>query len=402
MAVDTQTDAEEPIEAPQRDLDALAQQEGASRPERIQRLSSQVDDLFQGEELEPLKDDIKQRSFNTPQHGEFHTEGVFMDTHLERILATIDDIENGLFHPMVPEDLRPQMQQVVRDNKRSLQMYAYLHDISKPDCLAVKYEDGRREEISWDDWQSRLPEGVNGNPVAMRAFYKQNGINGIGYVHQETQNGQHGKVGVSRLSQYGDSLPVPPVLLTAIERHEVAFQFQNISVKTYKKYFGELSDEERIWAITASYTDTMSSIRQNGEPDLSNFRFLVDSANNYQQIEKVEKVLKQVEGLDQNKVTQEIQSLINQKSRIEELPEAIAAKLSKECKISQYDKTKLESSLSALVLTGQIDETKKLFLLEAIDDESGQADKESMKAARKTLGKANQLVQAALSDSEIK
>ena len=70
-------------------------------------------------------------------------------------------------------------------------------------------------------------------------------------------------------------------MLAAIRAHEVAFSFENINVPTYDRYFGNFTQEERDFALTASYVDTMAAYQSedgsNPKPDLTNFLALASS-----------------------------------------------------------------------------------------------------------------------------
>ena len=389
------------IDSVKLNMETVAQEESLSRPERIQQLSSQVDELFQGEALAPLREDIKERSFNVPQYGGYHCEGILMDTHLEKILKNLDAIKAGDFHEQVPEEIHGKMQDMVQSNKESLKMYAFLHDISKADCLTIKYDDGRREEVSWKEWQSKLPEGINGDPTKMMTFFVENNISGFSYFHKNAKK-KHGQDGVDKLETYSDALEMQPIILEAIKKHEVAYQFQNIKVKTYRKYFGDLTELEKLWVITASYIDTMASIRDDGNPNLDNFRCMVDSANNYEKIKILERALNQETDLDQKKVNKVLRDLNNQNTRIEESSEELIERIKQECQASRYDKTRLESTLASLVVTNQITEDAKNAILEAIDEQTGTINEQQMRKVKKTLRQANRIVQEALNDCEIK
>ncbi len=381
------------------------EKERDSRRERLTRLGGEADALFPGEPLAELRTDIKDRSFNVPQFGPHHNEGMFMDTHLERILAAIQDIKTGRFPDAVPSDARGWMQEVVTGNERTLAMYTFLHDISKPDSLTIKYTDGHSVEPAWNEWVAMLPEGVNGDPVKLDAFCREQGITGISYF-QKGKGAKHGSMGAERLAALREAIGIPQTVLTAINHHEVAYQFQNVAIKTYEKYFGDLSEEEIKWVVTASYIDTMGSLNEQGQPDLSNFRAMVDTVHNYRVIQQVKAALQPdgqvLEGLDPKKAEKAILSLINEKTRFAEDPASMEVRLKQECRFSVYDSAKLEASLGALVLTSQIDEGTKVAILALIDSTTGRLSEAGFSAIRGKLGKANRLVNEALSAAEIK
>lgn len=382
------------------DVESNSKQEAETQRERRERLSAKVEQLFPGEKLKGLRENIIERSFNVPQWGEYHNEGMFMDTHLDTILQNIQDIADGKFPETVPAEVRGWMQEVVQGNQNTLEKYTFLHDISKADCLTIKYADGHVEEPTWDEWAARLPEGVQGNPEALKQFCESNGISAVSYF-QKDKDRKHGGVGADELRPLQDVMEVPGTLLTAIDKHEVAYQFGGVNVGTYEKHFGTLSEEEKRWAVTASYVDTMASLRKDGKPDLSNFLNMVNTMHNAELVKQVGLALQAYTEtntgvLDQRKVDQAVQALRGQKTVIAESLEAVFAKLQKECAWSVYDLGKLADNLEALVVSGQIPAETKQTLLECIDPSTGRLDEGKMSAVRKQLGKKNQVVTQAL------
>lgn len=380
--------------------------EEATRPDRVRKLSTHVDELFEGENLSDLRSEIK-KSFDTPQIGKFHMEGVLMDTHIEKMLQTLSDMEKGDFHPDVPENIHPFMKDVANRENKSLQMYTFLHDIAKSNCLTIQYENGEEDVLTWEQWQSKLPEGTSGSPMAMKNFYESEKISGISYFQKNKNKGvkNHGEEGAEKIKEYSSQsdIDIPEILVKAVKKHEIAHQFSSVSFKTYEKHFGELSDEERLWIVVASYLDLMAAIRESGGVDLSNFKFMIDSENNYRKINAVEKALSEEKELVPGKVQKELQSLKNLKKRIEESENELFEQLKQRCKESIYDKDKLGNLLQPLVDLGKISSDSKLAILRAIDDK-GKINQKKMKETRRSLkgGNINKIIQEALVESEIK
>lgn len=468
------------------DLNQLAQNEAISRPERITRLAAQVESLFPGEGLAELRQNIVQRSFNVPQWGDYHNEGIFMDTHLAAILGNIDNIEAGNFPDTVPSEVRAWMRDVVDGNRQTLDMYTYLHDISKPDCMTIKYEDGTEEIVTWEQWVGKLPEGVQGNPVEFKKFCKDKGISGISYYHKERKetlisldgdvindlsevgrvleeldrlnpNGaivvyksddkktfpiedwnqfvgenagdaalfaqfcqeqeiasisfyekkegkKHGNEGAHDLQDLAESAGLSNLLLKAIDKHEVAYQFEKVNLKAYEKHFGGLTEEEIKWVITASYVDTMASHRKNGQPDLTNFINMVNTIHNYSVIQFIESQTMPngnvSEGLDPKKVAQELLELRKQETRFQVTQEDLLQQLLDKCKPTRYNLEKLRFSLKALVTTDQISQELSEEIITCFD-ESGNPDNDKLKGVKKKLGKLNRLFAEAMKDAEL-
>ncbi len=383
------------------DMDQRAQLEQDSRPNRLAALQSKVDQYFSADS--ELKEDITNRSFNVPQFGQYHTEGFLMDTHLDLIFQNIQRISSGVFSKEISPEIRQMMGMVVSSNRESLEMYALLHDVSKPDCLTLKYQDGKEEEITWEQWLKMIPEGAIGSPVQIKAFCEEKGLKSISYV-QEGKT--HGKAGADRLAGVKEKVNIPDILLKAIEKHEVAFQFSAVDATVYKRHFGDLSDEETAWVFTASYIDTSSSLRESGKPDLKNFINMVESRHNYLVLAAVEKELrpggKAIPGLDVAKLKAKIdRGLYQTKEKIAGTPAEVVERLRQECKISVYDRTKFQTNLQALVITGQITQTDLDDLMAGLT-QSGELDWKLLGRVKGRLSAKWNLIQSALEVSEIK
>ena len=81
---------------------------------------------------------------------------------------------------------------------------------------------------------------------------------------------------------------IPPEILIAISKHEVAYTFSKINTSIYEEHFVKpgYSDEQQKLILVASYVDTVASLRTDGKPDLTNFNFLIKSRENYLLIKK--------------------------------------------------------------------------------------------------------------------
>ena len=400
MIEDKKVDEKELIGNNIQSLDEKIAGEVQSRPERLLILNTMVEELFPGPELAEIRKDIMERSMNVPQYGEYHNEGILMDTHLAHILETLDNAEKGEFPANIPAEFRQKMQEIVSKNKRSLQMYTFLHDISKADCLNIKYKDGSRKEFTWEEWQNAMPEGSKNNPKEIKTYMDSQNIDSVSYYHKEAK---HGEAGAEKLKPMQARLAVPPQLLMAINKHEVAYQFTKVSIKSYEKHLGSLTDEERDWAMTASYIDTASSLGKDNKPDLSNFINLANTIQNIRIIKAVEDKLrpqgKVLAQLDTKKVEATLADLKKMESKITDTVESLTAKLEKDCLPTVYDRNILESNLEALVTTGKLSPEMKIAIFAAVND-NGLLDEAKIKPIREVLKQTSKLVASAFESSK--
>ena len=224
-------------------------------------------------------------SLETPQLGKYHNEGPQMDSHLKLILKNLEKVTKGIFYKEVSNDLKEVFQSMVSNEERKNDInpdfidYTFLHDISKPDCLSLKIEgEKKRVEISWEEWK-------NGADKSSQT-YNGKKIETISYFHQsEGSMGQHGNKAASFLRNFG----VPDIIIKAIAKHEVAYQFSKINPKVYKKHFIDsgFSLEEQNFILLASYLDSSSSLDQNHKPNLKSFENLVASKRNFELIQSL-------------------------------------------------------------------------------------------------------------------
>lgn len=373
----------------------------------LERLARQVEELFPGEALADLRKDIIERSFNVPQFGPYHTEGMFMSAHLGKILSNIEDVKAGKMPEAIPADAAAMIRETVASHEEDLKRYAFLHDIAKADCLTVTYEDGSKNEVSWDEWQEMA--GDADDPEALDAFCREQQMSGISYYQQEAER-KHGKAGAEALRSHGEALDVPPLLLTAVDKHEVAYSFAPVEskkktvlpLKAYAKHFGDLSDEEMKWVLTASYLDTMASVREGGSPDASNFVTMLDTIYNARAIQHIEAVLmdgeKPAAGLDPRKVRDELQALRDAPSRFPQSKEELLEMMREKCKVDAYDSGLMQKKLQVLVDGDQITAEQMEAILDAVDPSTGQLDNRKMGPIRGQLRAANRIVNAVLEE----
>jgi len=362
----------------------LAKRETETRGERLEKLRAKVAELFPKPEQMKLREAIE-ASFDVPQVGDYHNEGLLMDTHLDKILEIIDAVADGSYEwpTELPEKTRELIQDTIKNNRQALKRYAFLHDLAKNDTLRVSVseqtsEGSKIEDLAytWAEWQALVPEDVRRNPSKLLEFMQGRSLTrkivSISYFHQtgdKTPSGvkvaegrKHGEMGKEKIQGLGET-GVDELTLTAIANHEVAYQFTAPNVDTYEKFFGSLSEEERNLVMAASFVDTMSSLRLDGSAEISNFLALAVSRSNAEVLKGLAENLSQNPKLDKKKVESALLALKKAGQPINAAAEL--ARLEKECRPTEYDLGKLDRLLAELVtkniLTG--DETAEVRTL---------------------------------------
>mgnify|MGYP005725496641 CR=1 FL=1 len=275
------------------DLNFIALDRLPSREDRLKALRSLASRVFvrpeNGPEAEAYDEMLLrfERGFQVPQQGPYHREGAFMDSHLYIIRANIQNIAEGRFPEDVPEYVRQALHRTISSDPLAVEQYVFLHDITKAECLTLTLDSGEKQAVTWDEWQGMLrssksgQSAIKGSEAALNEFCREHGIVGISYYQQEDEGEKisHGDTGAEYIERTG--LIDNSTMLAAIRAHEVAFSFENINVPTYDRYFGNFTQEERDFALTASYVDTMAAYQSedgsNPKPDLTNFLALASS-----------------------------------------------------------------------------------------------------------------------------
>ena len=343
-----------------------------ARNRRVVRLRTLANDLFPGDrEISPglreLHEDIE-RSYLVPQIGDYHHEGALMDSHLELIARTIDQVVRGEFPESIPEFARKAMRSAVERDVTAVKKYVFLHDISKADCMTVKFGDDERP-MTWPEWIKELesdPDGKKallGDEAALRRFAKTKGITGISYVQQRgSTKVQHGDVGADRLRAGG--VADDPTMLAAIETHEAAFLFVSpedgkagivrARSKAYRDKFAEFSKEARDFAMLASYVDTMASLREDGKPNLTAFLSLAISREKFETLPILQESLAGA-SLDTQKFQKRWAATVDSPEPLsKDTLEAAKAEILEACKLASYDVEALGISTQALVDAGTL------------------------------------------------
>ncbi|HBK33859.1 TPA: hypothetical protein DEP34_02850 [Candidatus Uhrbacteria bacterium] len=278
--------------------------DGDTRQKRLAFLREKMERLFEGEKNSELRQQIE-RSFSVPQYGEYHKEGLFMDSHLRLIFHTIEAVRQGNIPDTVSEATATSLQKALVQDPDMVERYVFLHDIAKADCLTVKFaslqaaqEAERTTEtqevcMTWAQWKDFLGQDeveakvMEEDERAMQDYLDSKEVMGISYYHPDRK---HGDAGSQMLRELYPG--VEATTLIAIEHHEDAFQFQKVDTERYLLMYEAMNKEERDFALLASYVDTASSFRSDGQPDLLNFLALSASK------EKVGAFMRVLEGLD--------------------------------------------------------------------------------------------------------
>lgn len=306
-------------------------------------------------------------SFDVPQRGPYHTEGVFMAAHLALCRKTIQDIKEGVFPEEIPPDVREVLSRVVAQYGEQLKRYVFLHDIAKGECLLFKYKDGTSRELTLEEFKAEAASADIWHPfvrdVRMNNYLDSQGVESISYYHKDKKHGEAGRALLEQMGYTG----VPLLILTAIAKHEVAFSFKDANAAVYADHFGALTPEERDLVLTASFIDTWASRRQNGKPDLTNFKALVDSRYNFEFLALVAAKLKAETQFKPAAIDDRLSKLtVGIKTRIQGSVDEIAARVIKELQPATFNMTRVETGLSTLVSAGAITEDQKRRILELL------------------------------------
>jgi|GEM_PF-2297839 len=299
-----------------------------------------------------LKKDIKE-SLETPQYGAYHNEGPTLAAHVGKIIETIHDIDQSRFRfdslglpPGQTSAIEDLVTKAIQENKDHMAVYAYLHDLKKPDCMNVEIEheeDGkkkkRQEIFTIDRYKKEVSDPCAGDSECIQQKFKSMGVTKIGYRLSEALTGgeskEHGETSAQYLQeQAGKDTDVAQFLqdknliLTGVANHELHFQvFSNAkSAAQYEKSIASRFNENEIGFIySACLIDIAGSAGKDGTSDFSGFRNMVEARQVYLTIQEFVRQrqeegkpplrenelqeLKNLQGLD--KVTAKIESIKN-------------------------------------------------------------------------------------------
>jgi hypothetical protein len=403
------------------------QKEQESQPERRKNLNKLIKELF---DESPKLEALIQTSYDVPQMGPHHNEGMYMDTHLELIISRIDDLAKGIVDPSLSPELRSILlrvggqgleEEAKMERVALLKKYALLHDIAKKDCLTLKpfsaddypkeelpsFEEDTDElarknpkiakikkslqsslravgeivlpekepiEITWDEWIDMLPKELktSTDPKALFKFLFDEGFGSISYV-QDSARRFHGPEGAKTLHGHGDQ---DPLLIEAIAKHEKGFTFEVADTQRYDAIYGDLSEEEQDWVIAASYLDQSGSIKREGGTDISSIDRLLIARHNSKTIKKATKefVAKHQKHFDSEyykmaSVDKALAPLFTKQSKLDS-KDAVLKVLNAEFRIVEYDLENVDAVLKDLVDNkgNPVPDTDKARLLELMQD----------------------------------
>jgi hypothetical protein len=357
----------------------LAEREAETRGERLEKLRAKVNELFPNPEQAKLREEIE-ASFDVPQVGDYHNEGMLMDTHLDHILETIDAIADGKNEQLaeLPASVQELLRETIGKNRQILERYTLLHDISKNDLLRLttheEAETGAKlEDVAYTsaDWQALVPEDVRRDPVKLLEFMqgpdKKKKIVSISYFNKtgdKTPTGGkvaegklHGGEGAAKISRLGGLDPESTetkLLMTAIGSHELALGFSDVSqpgdgvdLEKFANKLSGLTEEEFRFALTVNFLDVASSLSLNQKPNLTGFMNILESKRSYEAYIRIKEKLNSNSSLDKKKVEAQLNKLFKGKKPVNETAEL--ARLEKECRPTEYDPGKLNEMLQELV-----------------------------------------------------
>lgn len=379
-------------------------QERESRPERIQELRCLAETLF--EKFPVLVENIVQ-SFDVPQYGVYHREGMYMDTHLALMLATLERMEKGEFDPSLPPEFLSILSRVMgtelslqerEERKRELQKYALLHDIAKKDCLTVRGDPVKGDfEPTWEEWMALLPEDLRreSDPVALDAFFQSKNWTSLSYFQQSKRH-NHGSEGAVVIREHGREADL---LVTAISQHEVSFDFVNINAELFAETLGGYTEEEQNWIIVASYLDLASALREDGKVDVTPILNLLVSRENFRLIRGVQQEIlaRYADQFASGYFKPEtVQAVVAKYLRIRQ-PLSSAKEIQKEILeklgIVQYDLERAPVVLHELEQSGVITEAQKERLLSLMRQGDGKTiGREFGRALQAHMGKIKSLI----------
>lgn len=340
-----------------------------------------------------------EQSFWVPQEGPHHKEGPFMWAHLWGVHQALEAVERGEFHSAVPDEVRPHMMAAMATHGEDAGRHVFLHDFKKGDCMTFEREEGhgcctypsleawRREVLSVPFY-----EGLDlTDPDDLAYYLRYEMVVKISY-YQEVDGVKraHGAVAAERLAERGD---MSNLLIKGIETHEVAFLFGDrggINLPLFHEHFGAWSEADVAYALLVNYADQMGSLKPDGQPDISDFRWLAKTWRAYVAFQVVKANLDRLR-LDQHKATRLMDTLWKSTNAFQnETVDAVIARIRAECELRSFSEAQVRSALMPFVgLSSQ--------LADAIVTDMTRDGKLSADTGKK-LGGMNKAVRGALAN----
>jgi len=248
---------------------------------------------------EPEIQDMLVTSLVCPQKGKYHCEGPLMIHHLQLMLANARKIRDGQNVYGVADPVFQFMSAQLKktgatDSENGLPLeilqYVFFHDLKKPDSLTAQSLDAAgnevAKEISWQDWLDMLAaQGKEKSPSFQTASDSPAfPVREISYYHfsagEDTNHGKRSAKAIEKLTN------VPDIIKKAIAQHEIGFQFDNVKAQSFQQHLGAFTPAEQNLILTGSFLDTVSSLRENGQPNLDAFEKMIVARDNLFLIEK--------------------------------------------------------------------------------------------------------------------
>ncbi|MBH41579.1 MAG: hypothetical protein CL685_02595 [Candidatus Magasanikbacteria bacterium] len=219
------------------------------------------------------------KTLMVPQFGPYHKEGSFLWNHLELAMKTIEDVGEGVIDARIPKAVKEIMVEAVNCvGIEFCQKYVLLHDFDKGSRLSLKLSScsplrtvegkkGTMLQVSWDEWVTMFT-GTAGEELDR--FCKENGIIQISYYHQNPTDDLPGKHGACTAERFKDREDISEVLKYIVATHENSKDYSSVDIGRAFKLFN-CDDLVAGLILVCNYADQMASLRENGEPDLTNF-----------------------------------------------------------------------------------------------------------------------------------
>ncbi len=273
---------------PEVEWERRVKEEARTRPERLARLERLSEELFPGKEKEPLRTAIRE-GFDTPQWGDYHNEGLFLDTHLTLIIERIEGVcgdESQATEALagLDEVIALRIRRALQKNPANAKRYALLHDIEKRTTIGfvTLNEKGKRQthEMPLEMWKAHL--GAHPDPVAVRTSFQAFQLKSISY-------NKHGQKGADTAESYG----MDTMIVKGIGFHELGFQ-DDVTTKTIREQ-GALTEDEIDFIVAVNFLDQSSSWRKDGKGDTAAMQKIERLLHNVTVIQCLDEMYAQVD-----------------------------------------------------------------------------------------------------------
>jgi len=331
-----------------------------------------------------------ERSLVVPQVGPYHQEGPFMDSHLVRVLATLEDIADGQIDERVPETVRSLMVKAVESvGLDTCRLYVLLHDADKATCLTLVFTDGSKRAITWGEWTAMFT-GTTGDELS--SFCQESGIEQISYYQdQDGVKRTHGRVTAERLRGRGD---IPEIVVSAIEEHELAFTFGTrggTNIPLIERMVEGKDDICVGFTFAVNYADQMGSYREDGRPDMGYFLLMTESFVAFRQLAELTARIVKTDRLHKQKVEKVVADLRRSTDAFRaETADQAYSRIVGDAKLPEVTEAQVRTALEQAIAEGLPREIIDTIVVEMTS--SGKLSSETGKA----LGRFNRPVRAAL------